>query len=175
MKCPACKSQTEEMSVDNIKVDVCRKGCGGIWFDRFELERVDETHESAGERLLELDIDAGVVVDHSVRRRCPKCQDVIMMRHFFSIKREIEVDECPSCAGIWVDRGELLKMRKQFATQEDRDKAAERFFTENFNPGLEMMKREGQERLQKAKRFASLFRFICPSYFIPGKQRGGAF
>jgi len=27
-------------------VDVCQNGCGGIWFDNFELEKVDEKHET---------------------------------------------------------------------------------------------------------------------------------
>jgi hypothetical protein len=37
------------------------------------------------------------------------------------------------------------------------------------------MSRESAEKLQKARRFARLFRFLLPSYYIPGKQRWGAF
>ena len=32
-----------------------------------------------------------------------------------------------------------------------------------------------QAELAKAQRFAHAFRFICPSYYIPGKQDWGAF
>ena len=175
MKCPACDCQMEQMSVDNIRVDVCTRGCGGVWFDRFELQRVDEAHESAGERLLDLEPDASVVVDHAKKRKCPKCGSHVMMRHFFSVKKEIEVDECPRCAGIWADRGELRKIREQFATEADREMAAQEYFADMFNDDLEKIKDEGEQRLERAKNFARLFRFICPTYYVPGKQSGGAF
>jgi Zn-finger nucleic acid-binding protein len=35
MKCPACKNVLQEMTVDNVTVDICKGGCGGIWFDNF--------------------------------------------------------------------------------------------------------------------------------------------
>ena len=54
MKCPACNTTMEEVTVEGITVDVCKQGCGGIWFDRFELQKVDEMHESAGEILLQM-------------------------------------------------------------------------------------------------------------------------
>ena len=53
MKCPACKNDLEEIIIDDIAVDACQNGCGGIWFDRFEHQKVDEPHESAGEKLLD--------------------------------------------------------------------------------------------------------------------------
>lgn len=175
MKCPACGNQMTEITVESIKVDVCMHGCGGIWFDRFELQRMDEGHESAGEMLLDIEVNEATRVDPSARRKCPKCRDMIMMRHFFSMKREIEVDECPGCTGFWVDRGELWKIREQFTTEADRDQATEDYFTKMFNDDLEAMKEKTQGKLDRARKFARLFRFVCPSYYIPGKQRGGAF
>jgi hypothetical protein len=46
--------------------------------------KVDEADESAGEGLLEMERDPHVVVDPSKRLNCPKCSDVVMMRHFSS-------------------------------------------------------------------------------------------
>ena len=175
MKCPACGNQMEEITIDGVSVDVCRRGCGGVWFDRFELQKMDEAHEQAGECLLEIEIQGDFQVDHSEKRACPKCEGLVLMRHFFTPKREIEVDECPGCAGIWIDRDELRKIRDQFATEEDRDRAAEQYFEEAFGDDLEAMKSESEEKLDKARKFARLFRFICPTYYIPGKQKGGAF
>jgi hypothetical protein len=51
------------MTVEGISLDVCRGGCGGIWFDRYELMKVDESRESAGKALLDIERDPGVVVD----------------------------------------------------------------------------------------------------------------
>jgi Zn-finger nucleic acid-binding protein len=163
------------MTVGDVTVDVCKGGCGGIWFDNFELKKFDEPHESAGEALLEIERDKGITVDLSKRFACPKCDDVIMMRHFSSVKRQVELDECGNCGGFWLDAGELGQIRGLFDTEEQRHQAADKYFTEVFGEQLAAMKAESQEKLAKARKIAHMFRFICPSYYIPGKQDWGAF
>jgi uncharacterized protein len=175
MKCPACSNILEEVNIDGISFDICKKGCGGIWFDRLELFEVDEPHESAGEKLLELCSSASVDVDHSKRINCPKCESITMLRHFFSVKKNVEVDECPNCAGYWLDFGELGKIRDQFNSEEERRNAAKKYFSEIFDVELTKMNQESEEKAMKAKKIAHIFRFVCPSYFIPGKQTWGAF
>lgn len=175
MKCPACGRELQQMEVSDIVVDVCKNGCGGIWFDNFELQKVDEQHEAAGEALLEIERDPAVQVDRSQKRSCPKCKDVKMMKHFASVKKEVEIDECAGCGGVWLDYGELGKIRQQFATEEERKKAAQEYFSELFDDELSEMSAESEAQLAKAQKFAGIFRFICPSYYIPGKQRWGAF
>ncbi|MFQ6104500.1 MAG: zf-TFIIB domain-containing protein [Candidatus Glassbacteria bacterium] len=175
MKCTACGNLLREVKVEGIAVDVCRRGCGGIWFDAFELQKVDEMHESAGERLLDIERDEKVKVDRSRKRMCPKCGNMPMLRHFFSVKQEVEVDECPACGGYWLDFGELARIRHQFENEEEREKAAEEYFEEIFGKKLSEMREEGEEKLKKARKIAHVFRFICPSYYIPGKQDWGAF
>ncbi len=175
MKCPACEYKLTQMAVGDITVDVCQGGCGGIWFDRFELQKVDEPHESAGEALLDIERNEEVVVDHSKRRKCPKCHNLIMMRHFYSVKMKVEVDECPGCGGYWLDVGELAMIRKEFNTEEERRRAAEEYFSEVFDTQLAGMRAKSQEQAERARRIAQIFRFICPSYYIPGKQPWGAF
>ncbi len=175
MKCPACENILQEMTVGGVAVDVCKGGCGGIWFDNFELKKFDEPHESAGEALLDVERDESLIVDHTKRLKCPKCDDIVMMRHFFSVKKGVEVDECPGCAGFWLDAGELRKIRSLFKTEEERHKAAEEYFEEVFGDRLKAMKAESEEKLAKTRKIVNLFRYICPSYYIPGKQDWGAF
>jgi len=175
MKCPACGTRLTEMVVGDVVVDVCQGGCGGIWFDNWELKKFDEPHEHLGEQLLDIDIAPNIKVDYSKRRQCPKCAGVTMMRHFFSVKREVEVDECAACAGIWLDAGELKRIRSEFNTEGERRQAAQEYFEEIFGKELDRMRRESQEKLERARRIAHIFRFICPSYYIPGKQDWGAF
>jgi Zn-finger nucleic acid-binding protein len=175
MKCPACSNQLQEMTVGDVAVDVCKGGCGGIWFDNFELKKFDEPHESAGEELLDVECDTGLVVDRTKKFNCPKCNDIVMMRHFFSVKKEVEVDECPSCGGFWLDAGELRKIRSLFNTEEERHKAADEYFTEVFGDELNAMQAEDEAKLAKSQKIANMFRFICPTYYIPGKQNWGAF
>jgi len=175
MNCPACGNVLQEMKIEDITLDVCKGGCGGIWFDQFELRKMDEPHESLGESLLHVDHDPNVTVDHSERRSCPKCHNMIMMRHFFSFKRDIEVDECPNCAGFWLDHGELGKLRDQFETEAERDEATQDYFTEVFDEKLAELSAESEENSSKARKIARIFRFLCPSYYLRGKQRWGAF
>lgn len=175
MNCPACGRELVEMAAGDVTVDVCRGGCGGVWFDNFELQKVDNQSESAGEVLLDVERDENVAVDHSARKKCPKCDGQVMMRHFSGVKKEVEVDECPGCGGFWLDFGELAKIRSQFATDAEKDQATEVYFAEAFGEELDKMAAESQEMLNKATAFALMFRHICPSYHIPGDQKWGAF
>jgi Zn-finger nucleic acid-binding protein len=177
MRCPACSNMLSRMTVGGITVDVCKVGCAGIWFDRYELMKLDESHESAGEELSYIEGDPRVLstLEHTKRLSCPKTPEVVMMRHFFSVKRQVAVDECPECGGYWLDVGELASIREEFATQEERDLAAAQYFSELFDSELAAAHSETQEDLESAQRIAHIFRFICPSYYIPGKQEWGAF
>ncbi len=175
MKCPACENILQEMTVGGVAVDVCKGGCGGIWFDNFELKKFDEPHEPAGEGILDIERDESLIVDHTKRLKCPKCDDIVMMRHFFSVKKGVEVDECPGCAGFWLDAGELRDIRGLFKTEEERHKAAKEYFEEVFGDHFKSMEAENKEKLAKTQKIVNVFRYICPSYYIPGKQDWGAF
>ena len=171
VECPVCSNVMTKMEAEGVTVDVCAGGCGGIWF---ELTHVDEAEESAGEKFLEVDRDPTLEVDLTKRIHCPRDQE-IMMRHFHSVKRGALVDECPECAGFWRDAGELATIRTEFATDEERKQAAQEYFTELFDPDLAVERAKTMEDLRKARRIAHTFRFICPSYYIPGEQDWGAF
>ncbi len=174
MKCPACGNELTQKDIDGVQLDVCAGGCGGIWFDWFELQKFDEPHEHAGE-LLEVAWDESVHTDHSEPFYCPRCEDVVMQRHYFSVKHEVEVDECPGCGGFWLDHGELEKIRDQFSTEEERRTAGMEHFQRQYGQQLAAMESESQAQQMKARRFARALRFICPTHYIPGKQSWGAF
>lgn len=113
MKCPACFNSLTQLQIGSLVVDVCQDGCGGVWFDAFEFQRVDEESESAGEALLHIRCDPKVVVDPARKRDCPRCAGMKLQRHFFSALRRVEIDECPNCAGYWLDAGELAQIRAE--------------------------------------------------------------
>lgn len=175
MDCPACNNQLVEMKVGELSVDVCKHGCGGLWFDSHELKRVDEKHESAGEVLLHVERDPSIVIDPSAKRACPKCEHQFMMRHFMSVKRKVEIDECANCGGVWLDAGELGEIRDQFETESEREQAAVAYFDDTFGDELDKMLAASEEKQKRARKVVNIFRFICPSYYIPGKQKWGAF
>ena len=146
-----------------------------MWFDRYQLMRVDERDESAGEGLLEIERNPDLAVDLSYRLECAKCPEVVMMRHFFSAKRQVVVDECPNCGGHWLDPGELRTIRTEYASAEERERAAAEYFSEVFGPELAVAHAKTEEELARARRIAHAFRFICPSYYVPGKQDWGSY
>lgn len=174
MECPACGRPLVEHTVGTLTVDVCRGGCGGVWFDQLELKKVDEPHESLGEELLDIEREPGLQVDMDRRRTCPRCTGQIMLRHYFSIRREVVVDECPRCAGFWLDAGELRAIREEFSTEVDRNATAQASFDTQFGSQLEAMRKESEHQAEKARSFARMFRFILPSWYLPGKQGWGA-
>jgi len=44
--------------------------------------------------------------------KCPQCPDVALA---MTDRQGIEIDYCPSCRGIWLDRGELDKLLERAA------------------------------------------------------------
>jgi Zn-finger nucleic acid-binding protein len=175
VNCPACGHQLSAHEVGDITVDVCRGGCGGIWFDNFELQKVDESFEAADEGLLQVEYDPKVVVDHAARRQCPCCDDTVMMRHHFSVRREVEVDQCPRCNGYFLDRGELGAIRGQFASEEARREAARQSIEDLFGDALEAQADASEDEVQRAQGFARMMRFLLPSFWLKGKQPWGAY
>ena len=39
--------------------------------------------------------------------KCPNCKDAILV---MSQRQGVEIDYCPDCRGVWLDRGELDKI-----------------------------------------------------------------
>lgn len=174
MKCPACSRELTAITEGGITVQACKGGCGGLWFTSLELQKVDRPNEAAGVPLLHVERDPSVKVDLSKRRNCPKC-NMEMMQHFFSVDRKVTVDECPECAGLWLDAGELATVRSEFPNDEAQKQAAEKYFDDVFGERLAAMHAKDAAKAERAKKIAHAFRFICPSYYIPGKQSWGAF
>lgn len=84
LECPVCSTTLTAMTTGGVTVEVCAGGCGGMWFDWFELDRVDEKHET-GEKLLEVERDPTLEVAPQKRIFCP-LDGEIMMRHFRSVR-----------------------------------------------------------------------------------------
>lgn len=46
--------------------------------------------------------------------KCPVCTDVNLA---MSTRQNIEIDYCPQCRGVWLDRGELDKLIERSVTE----------------------------------------------------------
>jgi len=176
MICPTCQNTLTETEINGVVLDICQNGCGGIWFDWHELKKFDEPHEYIGNLLSTINIKSNLNIDYSSRRICPRCKDkIVMLRHFSSVKKEIEIDECGNCAGIWLDFGELEKIRNQFKTESDKIHATQGYISGLFDKKLEQAHKETKDKLKRTKNIVSALKFICPSNYIEGEQNWGAF
>ena len=44
--------------------------------------------------------------------KCPRCTETVLI---VSDRQGVEIDHCPSCRGVWLDRGELEKLIERSA------------------------------------------------------------
>src|SRR5690606_10742877 len=45
--------------------------------------------------------------------KCPNCDETLLM----TMRQNVEIDYCPKCRGIWLDKGELDKLLEYSETQ----------------------------------------------------------
>ena len=53
--------------------------------------------------------------------KCPVCPDTTLL---MSERQGVEIDYCPNCRGVWLDRGELDKLVQLSGAQEAAPSAA---------------------------------------------------
>jgi uncharacterized protein len=120
MQCPGCSRadlvQAKSKST-GVLVDQCPQ-CQGMWCDRGEIER-----------MLDIIVDKLDIPRHGKisTRKCPRCAQ--RLRAVTYRGTHVTVDACPECAGIWLDRGELqrIRERRQLVDRDmQRDKYARR-------------------------------------------------
>lgn len=126
MKCPACDHEMTLTQVNKTDLDICTGGCGGIWFDRFELRKFDNGQEVAPPEILNTKKDPNRPVKEG-QRHCPRCKSVVMRRFYSSPKREVEIDECAQCSGVFLDTHELEKMRNEYPSEAARQADVDSF------------------------------------------------
>ena len=107
MKCPRCKSALERIDLGEfggeyaaVVIDSCSE-CGGVWYDKGELDARDESIWTDVE-----DLDFETRLSDGRRAICPRCE-VSLAPVSPSAAREVVIDRCPDCFGFWLDAGEL--------------------------------------------------------------------
>ena len=165
MNCPVCKKVMTEEDF-GVKVDVCRDGCKGIWFDCGELSKLDEKNEGFGAALQEAlhfprvnDEKRGII-------QCPKCNEP-MHRHLFSSNKEVNVDECYDCGGFFLDSGELKEIRDHHMTAKEETAYAQKLLA-NLPDYQDALQHQAKNKIraEALRRFTRLLRL---SYYATGK------
>ena len=136
MVCPACNKSLKSVPAGNQKIEVCAEGCGGVWLERVRDDDFDAAADAAAQSLADTSEAPPPNAEPSKRRVCPKCRLVVMMRHFFSIKKEAEIDKCGGCGGIWIDASALQAIRNQPVSAAQRLRETRAFYAQAFQSFL---------------------------------------
>lgn len=146
LKCPACGEEMEKVFIpsEGINLDICTKGCGGIFFDNREFKDFDEKDEDISKILEKIEGKDFKKVDTSADRFCPNC-GAKMVKNHSSVHNTIEVDDCYGCGGKFLDRDELVKIRAEYDTEEERSEDVLR----------EVYKTVGQELAEVDRKYAA--------------------
>ena len=97
--CPRCGVHLIVVERGGERLDVCEK-CGGIWFDHFELDEV--MGDGSPVELL-------ITIKETLKSDslpCPQCRSNMKEKEVYGVN----VDQCESCNGVWLDAGETEKI-----------------------------------------------------------------
>ena len=151
-KCPSCDSALVELKLEEVVVDTCSNGCGGAWFDRNELKKFDEKHETDAEKIILQVKDSTGRNKESKMKSCPVCPEEVLVRRSYDIMDMVEVDQCFKCSGIWLDKGELETIRSQFETEADRNKAGDEYLDSALGKTKEELSNYTQQKIAEELR-----------------------
>jgi Zn-finger nucleic acid-binding protein len=102
MSCPACGTALRERRTAGILLDEC-VACGGIWFDRSELEQ----YRLRAERQSPSTDGTFAARDDLEPRGCPRCQSRTLRHGSIAGQR---VFRCTGCRGTFLSRSAVMKL-----------------------------------------------------------------
>jgi len=106
MRCPKCRTDMEQIMIDDTEIDRCLT-CHGLWFDDGELSKL-RTREAAA--VLDIgDVKTGKKQNEIEHYRCPRCAGP-MNRLVDPEQTHIWFEQCDSCGGSFFDAGELTDL-----------------------------------------------------------------
>jgi len=89
--------------------------------------------------------------------KCPICKDIDLV---MSDRQGVEIDYCPSCRGVWLDRGELDKIIKRSSMQNNNSSKPqyEQSHKEHYNK-YDKHNQQGYHKKKKESFLSEIFDF----------------
>jgi Zn-finger nucleic acid-binding protein len=104
IECPQCWVTLRQKEVEvfgpNVIIDLCPK-CGGIWLDQGELNKL------LRDRKLSNYLTKHIGTQSKSKLVCPRCGWLMDIE----TAEDVAVDVCLKCGGVWLDCGELEKLK----------------------------------------------------------------
>ncbi len=100
LNCPVDRSELTSTQIEDVPVFRCPE-CGGHWLNGGDLETLSEHHGHHDQPA-----PAGKFAPGDGVRVCPIDQTPLQASTFIEHKN-LRVDSCPTCRGLWLDSNEL--------------------------------------------------------------------
>ncbi len=112
IKCPACGNEMTKIFIQGkcINIDICDKGCGGIFFDNTEIQEFSGENDDISEIMQVISNKNFMPADENKTRICPSCKTPMVKTNVFGV----QIDTCYKCGGIFLDNGEFQRVRTSF-------------------------------------------------------------
>jgi Zn-finger nucleic acid-binding protein len=120
MDCPKCPGLLQATTIEKVEVEVCPT-CEGIWFDPgklktilrrdefdfFKMDLDDDEFSGKSEQIAGFDLVSKLGI-------CPRCADGTKLTPtLYEHKHQVQVDICAKGHGLWLDGGEIQKLRRR--------------------------------------------------------------
>ncbi|MEM8678763.1 MAG: zf-TFIIB domain-containing protein [Planctomycetota bacterium] len=102
MHCPKCVRKSlkpYQVQHTDVLVEAC-PSCEGVWFDADELNQLL--------RVATKDLKVPKAAQPT-RMTCPQCR--VVLQAFDYPQTYVEIDMCPKCHGLWLDKQELTEIK----------------------------------------------------------------
>ena len=87
--------------------------------------------------------------------KCPNCNETLLITE----RHQVEIDYCPSCRGIWLDRGELDKIIAQNDMQSSRTASNQNNYPKSYGESYNSAHRNHSYPRKKKSFLSDLFDF----------------
>lgn len=106
--CPKCKEKLCPHTLEEFQLQVCNL-CGGLWIGLQEFrEALKKPPPKRIEKMEEEGL--GKSLWEESKLPCPVC-GLPMIKARYAYSSGVIIDRCQNCGGVWLDRGELAKLR----------------------------------------------------------------
>ena len=131
--CPLCGNEMKKVYLNEQKmhIDICLDGCGGIFLDNREFEKIDDAHENVDEIIASIEGKVFEKVEASAQKICPVCN--VPMVEIGAGKGNVRIDYCNGCGAKFLDNGELQRIRESETTRNEKiDGIMQAMFEDNL-------------------------------------------
>ncbi len=108
-RCPRCQEKLSPHAMEGFALQVCTL-CGGLWIglEEFKEALKKRPPESLGNH--QQRGDTALALWEEGKLACPLC-GLSMSKGRYAYSSDVIIDRCEHCGGIWLDRGELARLR----------------------------------------------------------------